>query len=135
MTAQDRRLEVGGGRRCGYAQPVSALRIRRLSRRFRGHGGALLAVLGVCAAIAMHHSAVSAGDMHHDGGMAAAVELCLGVIAAGAAAVAVAIAVVGLRQSRPPRILAATPAAVVKPPLVRVRAGPALLSELCVRRR
>jgi hypothetical protein len=110
--------------------------IRRLMRRFGTRGGVLLAVLAVSAAIAMHHSVVSAGDMHHDAGMGAAVELCLGVIAAGAAAVAVAIAAVALGRWRPPETLAADGLALgFSSPVPRVRAGPALLSQLCVRRR
>lgn len=104
-------------------------------RRFGGRGGVLLAVLAVSGTIAMHHSFVSAGDMHHDAGIGAAVELCLGVIAAGAAAVAVAVGVVGLGRWRPPETPADGLALAFSSPLPRVRAGPAFLSQLCVRRR
>jgi hypothetical protein len=115
---------------------VSALAIRRLSRRFSARGGVLVAVVAVSGAIAMHHSVVSAGDLHHGGAMAAAVELCLGVMAAGAAVVAIAIGVLGLGRWRPPEILAANGlAAALRSPIPRVRAGPSLLSLLCVRRR
>jgi hypothetical protein len=96
----------------------------------------LFAVIALSGAIAMHHSVVSPSDMHHGGGMAAAVELCLGVMAAGAAAVAVAIGVVGLGRWRPPQILAGDGLAVaIGSPVPRMRAGPAFLSLLCVRRR
>jgi hypothetical protein len=111
--------------------------IRRLMRRFGGRGGVLLAVVVVSGALAMHHSVVVVfGDMHHDAGVGAAVELCLGVMAAGAAAVAVAIGIAGLGRSRPLEILGADRLAVAfSSRFPRVRAGPALLSQLCVRRR
>jgi hypothetical protein len=96
----------------------------------------LLAVFAVSAAVAMHHSVVSAGGVHHDAGVGAALELCLGVMAVGAAAVAIAIGVVRLGRWRPPGILAAVGLAVAySPPVPRVRAGPSFLSFLCVRRR
>jgi hypothetical protein len=110
--------------------------IRRTMCRFNGRGGVLLAVVIVSGAIAMHHSVVASGDMHHDAGMGAAIELCLGVMAAGAAAVAIAIGVARLGRWRPPGILAPDGlASAFSSPVARVRAGPALLSELCVRRR
>ena len=115
---------------------VSALTIRRQLRRYRRH----LAVIGVVVAlvglIAAHHSAVFT-DMHHDAGMHAVVELCLGVFTAvGAALVAVAVAIVVLKR---PRALPAglTTGSVVVPgvPVARARHGPAVVCVLCVSRR
>lgn len=115
---------------------MTPIAIRRLLRRFGARAGVLLAVLAVSGTIAMHHSMVSAGDMHHDAGIGAVVELCLGVIAAGAAVAAVAIGVVGLGRWRPPqKLVAGALALAFSSPFPRVRAGPALLSQLCVRRR
>jgi hypothetical protein len=115
---------------------VSPLAIRHLPHRFSARRSVLFAVIVLSGAIAMHHSFVSAGDMHHDAGITAAVELCLGVLAAGAAAVSLAIGVLALVRYRPPRVLSGDGSAVaVSVPVVRNRAGPALLCLLCVRKR
>lgn len=115
---------------------MSPLAIRRVSRRVSARSAALLAVFALSGAIAMHHGFVSTAHMHHDAGMTAAVELCLGVIAASAAAIAIAIGVVGLGRYRPARELTAHGLVLaIQAPDVRTRAGPGLLSLLCVRRR
>lgn len=121
----------------GYAHRVSPLTIRRWSRRLRRRRIALVAVIALTAAIAAHHSAAAIGDMHHDPGMGAAMELCLGVFAAvGAAVAAVALGFVVLGRWRPAaELLAVGLAPVGFLSLPRVRAGPALLSLISVRRR
>jgi hypothetical protein len=114
---------------------VSPLALRRLARRLRGRGIALLAVCAIGGAMAVHHSDLAM--MHDDGGMSAAMELCLGVfVAVGTAAAAMAVAFIGLAARRPPGELAAVGLSVaVEPPEPRARAGPALLSLLCISRR
>jgi hypothetical protein len=116
---------------------VSPLAIRRLARRCRRRGAALLAVAAVGAAIAAHHSGVSEADMHHDGIANAAMELCLGVfVAVGTAVAAVAIGLLALGRWRPPAELRAVGlSGACSRPEPRARAGPALLMLLCVSRR
>ena len=116
---------------------MSPLTIRRLSRRFRPHGAALLAVIAMSSAIAVHHSGVSMGEMHHDIGMGAAMELCLGVfVAVGAAVAAVGIGLRELGRWRPPGDLQAHELSSASGrPEPCARAGPALLSLLCISRR
>jgi len=94
------------------------------------------AVLALAGLIAVHHSGMATGDTHHEG-MSAAVEMCLGVLGGiGAAVVAVAIGLVALGRWRPPLTLSPVRAApLVAGALVRARAGPELLSLLCVTRR
>jgi hypothetical protein len=115
---------------------VSPLAIRRLARRCRRRGTALLAVLAVGTAVAAHHSSLSMADMHHDGFAGAAMELCLGVfVAVGAAVAAVAIGLVALGRWRPDTDL--RPAGLSgarRRPEPRARAGPSLLTLLCVSR-
>jgi hypothetical protein len=116
---------------------MSLLAIRRASRRFRRRGAALLAVVAIGGLIAVHHSGVAMGDMHHDAGMGTAMELCLGVfVAVGAAAAAVAIGLIWLGGRRPPVDLQAVGlSAAVTRPEARARPGPAVLTLLCVCRR
>ena len=116
---------------------MSALAIRRLARRFRRHGTALLAVLVVGSAVAVHHSGMSMGDMHSDGALGAAMELCLAVfVAVGAAVAAVGIGLLSLGRWRPPPDSRAMGLSLaIERPEPRARAGPALLSLLCVFRR
>jgi hypothetical protein len=115
---------------------VSPARIRGQLRR-RRHLTVLTATGAIVLALAVHHSGTAVSDMHHDMGMSAAVEMCLGVIGlVGAAVAAVALGLIGLGRWRP--ALTLVPAAVVSwagPPDPRSRAGPALLSLLCISRR
>jgi hypothetical protein len=74
---------------------MSALAIRRTSRRLCRHTAGVLVVLALGALMAVHHSAIAGGDMHH-AGVGAVIELCLGVFTGvGAAVAAVAL---GLRS-------------------------------------
>jgi hypothetical protein len=116
---------------------MSALAIHRAARRMRHQPAALLAVLVIGGAIALHHSGITVGDVHHADGVGEAVELCLGVFAAvGAAVAVVGLGLVALGRWRPPILLWAEglsrSAGVPEP---RARAGPAFLSLLCVSRR
>jgi hypothetical protein len=116
---------------------VSPLAIRRAARRFRRHGTALLAVLVIGSAMAVHHAGPPMSVGHDDGAMDGAIELCLGVfVAVGAAVAALAVGVISLGRWRPPIDLRPTglSGAVVRPE-PRARAGPVLLSLLCVSRR
>ncbi len=115
---------------------MSPLTIRHLSRRFRAHGAALVVVCAIASAIAVHHSGVAMGGMHHDAGMSS-VELCLGIfVAVGTAVAVVAIGMFALGRWRHPAVL--SPVGLARAgcaPEPRPRAGPALLSLLCVLRR
>jgi hypothetical protein len=115
---------------------VGALVIQSRLRRLRRHGAAMLAVLAIGGAIAVHHSDFAMGGMDHHG-VGAALELCLGVFAmVGAGVAAVAIGLVSLGRWRPVRALApAGLGALAAPPDPRARPGPPFLSLLCVRRR
>jgi len=108
-----------------------------MMRRFRRHGTGLLVVFAIASAIAVHHSGLAMGDMHHDMGLGVAMELCLGVfVAVGAAVVAVAIALVAIGRWRPLTDLRAVGLSfAIARPQPRARAGPALLSLLCISRR
>lgn len=114
---------------------MSPLALRRITRRLRGRGIALLAVCAIGGAVAAHHSDLAM--THHDGGMSAAMELCLGVfVAVGTAAAAMVVAFMGTAARRPPAGLPAVGLSVaVAAPEPRARAGPALLSLLCISRR
>lgn len=103
----------------------------------RRHDAALLVIIALGAAIAVHHSGIAMGDMHHADGVEGAIELCLGVFAAvGAAVAVVALGMVALGRWRPPTVACAVGlsrvAAAAGP---RARAGPTLVSLLCVCRR
>ena len=94
-------------------------------------------MLAIASAIAVHHSGVAmGGGMHHDADMSA-VELCLGVfVAVGTAVALVAIGMFALGRWRHPTAL--SPVGLSRggcPPGPQARAGPALLSLLCVLRR
>jgi hypothetical protein len=108
------------------------------TRRLRRNGAALATVLAIGGAVAVHHSDLAIGAMHHDaGGMGATLELCLGVFGAvGAGVAAVAIGLMALARWRPPRLLGAVALShAVAAPEPRARPGPSVLSLLCVRRR
>lgn len=115
---------------------MSALMIRRRLRRYRRRLVVIAAVVVLVGLLAAHHSAAFT-DMHHDTGMDAVVELCLGVItAAGAALVAVAVAIVVLKRARALPARRATGVAVLPAvPVARARHGPAVVCVLCVSRR
>jgi len=116
---------------------MSAIGLRRLLVRRRRHLAVMAAVVALTALIAMHHSGIAMGDMHDEHGMSAAIELCLGVITAvGTAVTAFALGVLALGRWRPAPAL--TPVGLVLQtysPIPRARAGPPLLSLLCVSRR
>lgn len=117
---------------------VSPLALRRRWGRFRNRRTATLAALLMAMAIAAHHSAIGMSDgMHHGMGMNVVAEICLGVFTAvGAAVASVAVGLVRLGRWRPPSpLLASGLSAAVAAPLPRARAGPPLLSLICVCRR
>jgi hypothetical protein len=115
---------------------MSALAIRRSTRRLRRNAAAVPVVLALGAIIAVHHSAIPSAEMHH-AGMGTVIELCLGVFTA----VGVAVAAIGLglrslgRRNAPPRL----PPLGVRLPARRLtlepRAGPPGQPLLCVWRR
>jgi hypothetical protein len=115
---------------------VNSLTIRRQLRRHRRHLVVIAAVLLLVGMIAAHHGGALV-DRHHDAGMSAAVEMCLGVFTAVGAALAVATAaVVALGRWRPPLALRSCGALIVPDvPVARARHGPAAVSVLCVCRR
>jgi len=115
---------------------VSALRIRRQVRRQRRHLAAIVAVLVLSGVIAAHHRGMSM-DMHHDAGMSAVAQMCLGVFAAvGAALAAAGLSVIALSRWRPTLSLPAAGALRMPDvPVARARHGPAGVSVLCVCRR
>ena len=112
--------------------------IRRGMRRFGRRSVGLLALLTVVGAVQLHHSDLSMGEMHHDGGMNPIVmTVCIGMLTAvGAAVVAVAIGVLAL--GRWP-LLRRSPLHSVAGGrislLCRARAGPPPLLLICVSRR
>ena len=115
---------------------MSALAIRRSTRRMRRHTAAVLVVLALGALIAVHHSAIAGGEMDH-AGMGTAIELCLGVFTA----VGVAVAAVGLglrslgRWDAPPRLLPLAVRLAARRLTLEPRAGPPGQPLLCVWRR
>lgn len=106
---------------------------RAVQRRRRGLVCAFVTVVVVCG-LAVHHSELASGAMHHEG-MATVVEACLGAFTAvGAAVVAVAI---GLLAFRWPRTTACGAPSSIAPHRSRragIRAGPAHLRLLSVLR-
>lgn len=96
-----------------------------------------LAMIGIVLALALHHSGTAMSDAHHDMGMGAVVEMCLGVMGlVGAAVVAVGLGLISLGRWRP--MLTLAPVAAVswaRPSVTRSRDGPPLLSLLCISRR
>lgn len=108
-----------------------------MARRFHRNGAALLAVVAIGGAVAAHHSGMPMADMHHDAGINAAMELCLAVfVAVGAAAAAVAVGMLALKARRTPGEPRAVGLSLAIPrPEPRARAGPILLSLLCISRR
>jgi hypothetical protein len=117
---------------------MSALAVRRATRRLRRHTAGVLVVLALGATIAVHHSAIAGAGMHHDGmRMGAVIELCLGVFTAvGVAVAAVALGVRRLGRWDVPARLLPRGVRLVTPRLTREpRAGPPAQPLLCVWRR
>jgi hypothetical protein len=115
---------------------MSALAIRRSTRRVRGHTAAVLVVLALGALIAVHHSALAGGDLHH-AGMGTVIELCLGVFTAvGVAVAAIALGLRSLgRWGMPPRRLPPGVRLVARGLTFEPRAGPPRQPLLCIWRR
>ena len=116
---------------------VSALTLHRGTRRSRWRRAAFLIAAAVCVSLALHHVDVGGFDgAHHDAGVETVVELCLGVLTVVATAAAAVPAGFGARLLRRafPRV---PPPAVPwrRPHDPRARAGPAIVSFLCVDRR
>src|SRR5215207_10302292 len=115
---------------------MSALAIRRISRRMRRNAAPVLVVLALGAMIAVHHSAIAGGDMDH-AGMGPVIELCLGVFTAvGVAVAAVGFGLRRLRRWHAPAWLLPLGALVSARRLtLEPRAGPLGQPLLCVWRR
>ena len=135
MLSRGRRLTLRATTR-GYPYgAMSPLAIRRAARRLRRHAAGVLVVLALGAIVALHHSGMAAGDMHHSG-MGMVVELCLGVFTAvGATVAAIAIGLRSLGRWRPRRVLPAGARIVSRHQTVEPRAGPPPQPFLCVWRR
>ena len=103
----------------------------------RRHDAALLVILAVGSAMAVHHSGIALGNMHHADGIDVAVELCVGVFTAvGTAVAVVALGMVALGRWRPAMVACAVGLSQVAEAVgPRTRAGPALGLLLCVCRR
>jgi hypothetical protein len=105
--------------------------------RRRRHLTMAVAMIAIVLALALHHSGAAMSDAHHDMGMGAVVEMCLGVMGlVGAAVVAVGLGLISLGRWRP--MLTLAPVAAVswaRPSVTRSRDGPPLLSLLCISRR
>ena len=116
---------------------MSPLAVRDLCRRITRHRSAAAIVLAIGIALTIHHSTPAGGHIQHDGGFAPAVEMCLGAfVAVGTAVAAIALGFIALGQWRPSARLAPSALWSALPaPEPRARAGPALLSVLCVSRR
>jgi len=114
---------------------MGPLAIRRMTRRYRGRAAGLLVVFAIAAGIALHHSDLAMGGMHHDGMGPTAMELCLGAFTAiGAAVVAVALSLLAHGRWRTPPPGPIRGAAFRRPPQARARAGPPQLQLLGVLR-
>ena len=115
---------------------MSALAIRRTTRRVRRTAAAVLVVLALGAIIAVHHSAIAGGEMDH-AGMGTVIELCLGAFTA--AGVAVAAVGLGLRPlgrwDAPVRLLPLGVRVAARWLTPEPRAGPSGQPLLCVWRR
>ena len=113
--------------------PMSALAIRRGTRRLRRHTAGVLVVLALGAIIAVHHTAVTSGEMQH-AGMGTAIELCLGVFTAvGVAVAAISLGLHSLgRWDTPPRLLPLGLLVAVRRLTLEPRAGPPGQPLLCV---
>jgi hypothetical protein len=121
----------------GYPQRVGPIATLRWTRRLRRHGAAVGVILTVCFAVAAHHGAWTHEDPHHGGvGTMALIEDCLGIFAATATLVAIAVGFSRLGRSRPATLLGT--AGLVAPlslDLPLPRAGPSASRLLCVVRR
>lgn len=114
---------------------MSALAIRRTTRRLRRHTAGVLVVLVLGAVIAMHDSAVVSVDAHH-AGMGAVLELCVGVFTAAGVAAAIAVALRRLgRWDTPAGVLPLGVRLVAWRARLEPRAGPPAPSLLSIWRR
>jgi hypothetical protein len=102
----------------------------------RRHRAGVVVALVVASAVAVHHGAL-AGDRMHDGMRAiAAVEMCLAVVAVGTAVAAAGVALIAVIRLRPPLpVLPAGARIGASASRTWARAGPPLLTTLCVCRR
>lgn len=112
--------------------------VRRLLQRHRRHWAVLVALVAVTCAVAAHHALPTmADDGHHmDGTAQQAMEMCLAALTAVGATIAVV--AIGLVLLPRRRLAVLTAVAGLPTPRVawpRARAGPALLTLLCVSRR
>jgi hypothetical protein len=114
---------------------MSPLKLRRSLRRLARRRAVAVGVLLTCWAIAIHHVDVAAAGTSHEKAGAVA-GLCLGVVTAVGVTAAIAIGVVHFGRGRRPTVLPCrgTLSPVVAPQAC-ARAGPLVLSQLCVRRR
>jgi len=118
----------------GSLDTMSPIALRARLRRWRRHGAAIALLFTILCAVAVHHAAPTLGEEHHAADLATVAQMRLGVFAAvGAAVAAVAFGLLALGRWRPvaPASGVSSPA---RPPEPRVRAGPAMLVLLCVRR-
>lgn len=114
-------------------EAVTLLGTRYWSRRFRRQGAGVLLVVVLAGMIAFHHGRTSVAHVEHDG-MTAVVELCVGAFTAvGTAIAAVTLGVLALGRwptQLCPLLGGGLVVATTRAP--GARAGPRLLSELCV---
>jgi len=117
----------------GSLDTMSPIALRARLRRWRRHGAAIALLFTILCAVAVHHAAPTLGEEHR-ADLAMVAQMCLGAFAAvGAAVAAVAFGLLALGRWRPvaPASGVSSPARRPEP---RVRAGPAMLVLLCVRR-
>ncbi len=118
----------------GSLNTMSPIALRARVRRWRRHAAAIALMLTILCAVAMHHAGPAMGEEQHTADLAAVAQMCLGMFTAvGAAVAAVAFGLLALGRRR----LAVLPnvmSSPARPPQPRVRAGPAMLVLLCVRR-
>ena len=116
---------------------MGPLATRRTLNRYRCRLAAIAAVLACATAVAAHHGAIAVGHAHHEMDVGTAMELCLAAFTAvGAGVIAVVIGLIALGRWRSSPSLARTALWwSSRSPLPRARAGPAVLSLICVSRR
>ena len=115
---------------------MSLLWIHRFVRRRRNHGVTVVVAAAAAFLIALHHAPSMPQASHHDSG-AVIVETCAAAFVAVGVAFAVAfICLVGLRWGRRSVAVTADGTSEFAASVVtRTRAGPEVLSLLCVSRR
>ncbi len=118
----------------GSLNTMSPIALRARVRRWRRHAAAIALMLTILCAVAMHHAGPAMGEQHHGADLAAVAQMCLGMFTAvGAAVLAVALGLLVLGRWRPALLANGMPSPI-RSPAPRVRAGPAMLVLLCVRR-